>query len=98
MTILNKVLSSPLFPNRDAIAGGLAGLAAFFVAKFLKLDMETATALVGAVTVLVNHFTPLSVRDLAKEADTVIKDKGGNITDLLWKFDGGAKRDAVPPK
>jgi hypothetical protein len=45
--------------------------------------------------VLVNHFTPLSVRDIAKEADVVIKDKGGKITDMLWKFDGTSEQKVI---
>lgn len=89
--LLNKLTSSPYFPNQDAIAGGLAGLAAFYVARLLHLDADTAMQLVLAAAVLVNHFTPLSVKDLAKEADVIIKDKGGAVTDLMLRV---SKTDA----
>jgi hypothetical protein len=85
---LDKVLSSPYFPNRDALAGGTAGILAFALAKYTGLDHDTTLMLVTGLMGLVFHFMPLSMRDLAKEADTVIKDKSGAITDLIIKFDG----------
>lgn len=88
MELLSKVLHSPHFPDRAALSGGVASIAAFLLSSYLHLDAQTSAALVGAAFALVNHFVPESVIDIARKADTVIKDDAGKVTDILWKFDG----------
>ena len=94
-SVLDKILSSKYFPNRDALAGGLAGILAFVITAATGLDNDTSMAVVTGIMALVFHFTPLSLRDLAKEADTVIKDKSGAISDILIKFDSKGKTNVV---
>ena len=83
MSIIKKVLNSKHFPNQSEIAGGLAGIAAGLLSSYLKLDAETSAMLVGLVMAAVVRLVPDSVKDLAKRADTVIKENNGRITDLL---------------
>ena len=95
---LGKMTRSKYFPDRDATAGGIAGLLAFFLAAFLDMDGETSALVVGGAIALVTHFTPKSIKDLAKVADVVIKDQGGAVTDLLMKFDQEGKPTEVEAK
>ena len=80
-----KVKESKWFPDRKAIAGGLTGLATFFVSAALGVDPETSAMLVGAAITIAHYFVPESISDKIKRADTVIKDKSGVVTDILWK-------------
>ena len=83
MDKLKAILNSKHFPNRSEIAGGLAGIAAGLLASYLGLDAETSAMLVGLVMAAVIRLVPDSITDLAKRADTVIKENSGRITDLL---------------
>ena len=83
MTVLSNILNSKHFPNQSEIAGGLAGIAAGLLSSFLGLDAQTSALLVGAAMALVIRVVPDSVKDLAKRADTIIKENNGRITDLL---------------
>ena len=82
---LKAILNSKHFPHRSEIAGGLAGIAAGLLSSYLGLDAQTSAALVGVVMALVVRFVPDSLQDMAKTADTVLKDKSGMITDILHK-------------
>lgn len=82
---LADILNSKHFPHRSEIAGGLAGIAAGLLSSFLGLDAQTSMALVGAAMALAVRFVPDSIKDMAKTADTVLKDNSGVITDVLFK-------------
>lgn len=95
MSLLNKVLNSKHMPDRAALAGGLAGIVAFLLSSFTGLNANEAMAFVMASIVIVNHFTPESVKDLARKGDTIIKDNAGNITDILIKVGGASGNEQV---
>ena len=71
-TVVDKV--SKWIPDRKAVAGGLAGVVAFFVMTAIPdLNPETITALVAGVMGLVFYLVPPSKADLIRRADDTLK-------------------------
>jgi hypothetical protein len=97
-SLLHRLLLSRWFPDRKALAAGLAGLLAFYITHILHVSPDVAMAIVSAISSVASYLVPPSTRDLVKSADLVITDVSGKVTDLMWKFDGNPKRKAIHVK
>jgi len=69
-------------PDRKVLAGGISGVVAFFLAKALDMDPETATAISGAVAGTVAYFIPPSVADVVNKIDSTMKKIGGDTAKI----------------
>ena len=63
-------------PDRKVLAGGIAGVLAFFGSQAAGFDPETSTAIAGSILMLVEYFLPASVSDIINKIDGVIKKAG----------------------
>jgi hypothetical protein len=82
-TVVDKV--TKWIPDRKAVAGGLAGVVAFFVMTAIPdLDPEVVTGLVAGIMGVVFYITPPSKVDLIRRADDTLKalgdQHGGEVT------------------
>jgi|TARA_R100001086_G_scaffold222383_1_gene139832 hypothetical protein len=63
-------------PSRKYVAGGIVGIAAFFVAVATGLEGEVAMQIAAGLWALVSYFVPPSVIEIISRYDARIKRLG----------------------
>ncbi len=63
-------------PSRKYLAGGIAGVVAFFMAAATGMDAETEAAIAGGLWALVGYFVPPTVAEILRRHDDKIRKLG----------------------
>ncbi len=63
-------------PSRKYLAGGFAGVVAFFIATATGIDEETATAIAGGLGALVGYLAPPTVAEILRRYEDTLKKIG----------------------
>ena len=63
-------------PSRKYLAGGIAGVVAFFIAAATGMDTETAAAIAGGLWALVGYLVPPSTVEIIARYDDKIRKLG----------------------
>ena len=63
-------------PSRKYLAGGFAGVVAFFIATATGMDAETATTIAGGLWALVGYVVPPTTAEIIARYDSQIRKIG----------------------